>query len=88
MQRNGSLIYVCFLCFSFLTIISTRVKYDRKNKKRNEARRNEEGLTSRQQQKKELINKVKELKQQGLKQVEIADKLGITKGTVSKYLKL
>lgn len=71
-----------------LTIISTRVKYDRKNKKRNEARRNEEGLTSRQQQKKELINKVKELKQQGLKQVEIADKLGITKGTVSKYLKL
>lgn len=88
MQRNGSLIYVCFLCFSFLTIISTRVKYDRKNKKRNEARRNEEGLTSRQQQNKELINKVKELKQQGLKQVEIADKLGITKGTVSKYLKL
>lgn len=83
MQRNGSLIYVCFLCFSFLTIISTRVKYDRNNKKRNE-----EGLTSRQQQKKELINKVKELKQQGLKQVEIADKLGITKGTVSKYLKL
>ena len=71
-----------------LTIISTRVKYDRKNKKRNESRRNEEGLTSRQQQKKELINKVKELKQQGLKQVEIADKLGITKGTVSKYLKL
>lgn len=71
-----------------LTIISTRVKYDRKNKKRNESRRNEEGLTSRQQQKKELINKVKELKQQGLRQVEIADKLGITKGTVSKYLKL
>lgn len=88
MQRNGSLIYVCFLCFSLLTIISTIVKYDRNNKKRNEARRNEEGLTSRQQQKKELINKVKELKQQGLKQVEIADKLGITKGTVSKYLKL
>lgn len=63
-------------------------KYRRKNIKRNEARRNDEGLTSRQQQKKELINKVKELKKQGLKQVEIADKLGITKGTVSKYLKL
>lgn len=60
----------------------------RRNKKRNEARRNEKGLTSRQQKKKELINKVKELKKQGLKQVEIADKLGITKGTVSKYLKL
>lgn len=71
-----------------LTIISTGEKYRRKNIKRNEARRNDEGLTSRQQQKNELINKVKELKKQGLKQVEIADKLGITKGTVSKYLKL
>lgn len=71
-----------------LTIISTDEKYRRKNLKRNAARRNEEGLTSRQQAKRELITKVKELKQQGLKQVEIAEKLGITKGTVSKYLKL
>ena len=71
-----------------LTIISTDEKYRRKNIKRNAARRNEEGLTSRQQQKRDLITKVKELKQQGLKQVEIAEKLGITKGTVSKYLKL
>lgn len=71
-----------------LTIISTDEKYRRKNIKRNAARRNEEGLTSRQQQKRDLITKVKELKQQGLKQVEIAEKLGRTKGTVSKYLKL
>ena len=70
------------------TIIGTRVKYDRKNTKRNAARRNEEGLTAREQQKQELINKVKELKLQGLKQKDIAIKLNIAKGTVSKYLKL
>ena len=70
------------------TIIGTRVKYDRKNEKRNKARRNENGLTPRQQQKQDLINKVKELKEQGLKQIEIANTLNITKGTVSKYLKL
>lgn len=70
------------------TIISLRVKYDRNNKNRREARRNENGLTSREQKKFDLINKVKELKLQGLKQKDIALKLGITKGTVSKYLKL
>lgn len=87
MQRNGSLIYVCFLCFSLLTIISTRVKYDRNNKKRNEARRNEEGLTSRQQGKKDRINSILELKQQGYNQSKIAEKLGITRQAVSKLLK-
>ena len=70
------------------TIIGTRVKYDRNNKKRKNKRRNENGLTPRQQQKQYLINKVKELKEQGLKQIEIANTLNITKGTVSKYLKL
>ena len=70
-----------------LTIISTRVKYDRKNKKRNEARRNEEGLTSRQQGKKDRINSILELKQQGYNQSKIAEKLGITRQAVSKLLK-
>lgn len=70
-----------------LTIISTRVKYDRKNKKRNEARRNEEGLTSRQQSKKDRINSILELKQQGYNQSKIAEKLGITRQAVSKLLK-
>lgn len=87
MQRNGSLIYVCFLCFLLLTIISTRVKYDRKNKKRNEARRNEKGLTSRQQGKKDRINSILELKQQGYNQSKIAEKLGLTRQAVSKLLK-
>lgn len=70
-----------------LTIISTRVKYDRKNKKRNESRRNEEGLTSRQQAKKDRIDIILELKQQGHNQSKIAEKLGITRQAVSKLLK-
>lgn len=82
MQRNGSLIYVCSLCFSLLTIISTIVKYDRNNKKRNE-----EGLTSRQPGKKDRINSILELKQQGYNQSKIAEKLGITRQAVSKLLK-
>ena len=72
MQRNGSLIYVCFLCFLLLTIISTRVKYDRKNKKRTESRRNSEGLTSREQQKQESIKIIKELKRKGLSQSKVS----------------
>lgn len=68
-----------------LTIISTRVKYDRNNKKRNEARRNEEGLTSRQQKKVNTMKAIQELKEQGLKQKEIAEKLGISIDTVKHY---
>lgn len=51
-------------------------------------RRNENGLTKREQEKQDLINEIKELKNQGFKQKDIAEKLGIAKGTVSKYLKL
>ncbi|CUP09267.1 Uncharacterised protein [Clostridium disporicum] len=82
MQRNGSLIYVCFLCFSLLTIISTRVKYDRNNKKRNE-----EGLTPKQAELKELNSKVVELKEQGLSLRKIAEELNITLGKVQRVLK-
>lgn len=70
------------------TIISTEEKYDRNNEKRRQKRRNEDGLTDRERKKQEIIKSVKELKSKGLKQIEIAEKLGITKGTVSKYLKL
>lgn len=68
------------------TIIGTDEKYRRKNEKRTP--RNENGLTKRQQQKKDTVMSVKELYKQGYKQVEIAEKLGLTKGTVSKYIKL
>lgn len=70
------------------TIIGTEEKYQRKNTKRNEARRNENGLTPREQKKQDKIKAVKELYKQGYKQVEIVEKLGLTKGTVSKYIKL
>ena len=70
-----------------LTIISTRVKYDRKNKKRNEARRNEEGLTPKQAELKELNSKVVELKEQGLSLRKIAEELNITLGKVQRVLK-
>lgn len=70
-----------------LTIISTDEKYRRKNIKRNAARRNEEGLTSRQQAKKDRINSILELKNQGYNQSKIAEKLGITRQAVSKLLK-
>lgn len=70
------------------TIIGKEEKYRRNNKRRCNNRRNEEGLTQREQQKKDLINKIKSLKLQGMKQREIAENLNISKGTVSKYLKL
>ena len=70
-----------------LTIISTRVKYDRKNKKRNEARRNDEGLTPKQAELKELNSKVVELKEQGLSLRKIAEELNITLGKVQRVLK-
>ena len=54
---------------------------------RKAARRNENGLTAREQQKQDLIIKVKELKEQGLKQKEIAEKLEISKGRVSQIMR-
>lgn len=71
-----------------ITIISTRVKYDRKNKKRNEARRNEEGLTPKQAKLKEEEVKVKELREKGLSMSKIAKELGISKAKVVKLANL
>lgn len=68
------------------TIIGKREKYDRKNKKRSP--RNEEGLTSREAKKQKLIKEVKRLHAEGFKQKEIAEKLGIHKSNVSRYIKL
>lgn len=65
------------------TIISTEEKYRRNNKRRNKARRNEAGMTARERAKQEKIQKVWELHNAGLKQHEIAKRLGISKTTVS-----
>ena len=80
-QRNGSLIYVCFLCFSLLTIISTRVKYDRNNKKRNE-----EGLTPKQAELKELKEKIIYMKKNEIKNKDISEQLNIPVKTLERYI--
>ena len=69
------------------TIISKRVKYDRSNKKEKLKRRNDEGLTQREQAKIDNFNQVKELYEQGLKQVKIVEMTGLSKEYVSKTIK-
>ena len=69
------------------TIIGIDEKYDRKNKKRRVDRRNEEGLTKREQDKKDRIEKIKVLLSKGLNQSKIAQELGISRQAVSKLCK-
>ncbi|MCD3232429.1 DNA-binding response regulator [Clostridium botulinum C/D] len=69
------------------TIIGKEEKYSRNNKRRKTNRRNEKGLTKREQQKQERINKILELKNKGLNQSKIAVELGISRQAVSKLLK-
>ena len=65
------------------TIIGTDEKYKRNNERRTP--RNENGLTQREQQKEDLINRVKELKLQGLRQKEVAEKLNKSLRTIKGY---
>lgn len=68
-----------------ITIISTEEKYRRNNERRTP--RNEEGLTPKQAELKELNSKVVELKEQGLSLRKIAEQLNITLGKVQRVLK-
>lgn len=74
------------------TIIGTQVKYERRRVKDNETkkanRRNKAGLTSRQQKKQDLIKQVKQLKEQGLNNTQIAKELKISRRYVIKILNL
>lgn len=67
------------------TIISVREKYDRNNVRRTP--RNEQGLTAREANKQALIQQVKELYEQGLTSLEIANKLGKTKRYINQIIK-
>ena len=71
------------------TIISGKEKYRRsaeeQKAKKKAKRRNANGLTKREQEKKDLIEKIAELKVQGLKQKEVAEKLSIGIATVKRY---
>ena len=69
------------------TIIGLDEKYDRKNEKRRVGRRNEEGLTKREEDKIKTIDSIKKLYDQGYKQIEIVKALGLSKGRVSQVVK-
>lgn len=60
------------------TIISKREKQDRQTKAKREARRNENGLTQREQHKKDTLNKILELRDKGLTIKEVSEELGLT----------
>lgn len=70
-----------------VTIISKEEKYYRNNKRRRLERRNEEGLTKREQEKVDNINKVKELLELGLKNKDISEKLGLSVRQVQRLKK-
>ena len=48
-------------------------------------RRNENGLTKREQNKQDLISKIQEFKSQGFKQKEVAEKLDKGIATIKRY---
>ena len=75
-------VVLVFRKFIILTIISTRVRYARKNKKRTD-----EGLTPKQAELKELKIKVLELKGQGLSNRAIAKELKCSEGKIRTILK-
>jgi len=61
-----------------ITIINPKEKVRRQLIKEKEERRNEDGLTKRQQQKQDTIKAVTELYIKGYKQVEIVKELNLT----------
>jgi hypothetical protein len=69
------------------TIISKQLKKENKNFKERATRRNEDGLTKKQAEKKKRLEDVQKLYEQGLKQVEIAEKLNLHKRVISRDLK-
>ena len=68
------------------TIISKSEKYRRRNEKRNQDRRNENGLTPREQKKVDRLKAIKELKDKGKSNKEVAHELGISIKGVEYYL--
>ena len=69
------------------TIIGLDEKYDRKNEKRRADRRNENGLTNKQQELQDLKNKVESMEDQGYSLRSIAKDLNISLGKVQRVLK-
>ena len=68
-----------------LTIISKEEKNRRKSEREKKARRNENGLTKREQDKADNIAKVQECKARGLSQSATKEETGLSLGSVRKY---
>lgn len=66
------------------TIICTEEKYKRNNIKRKISRRNEEGLTLREQHKNEKIKEIKELINKGFNKSKVAKELGLNRSTITR----
>ena len=69
------------------TIIGTDEKYERNNERRRAERRNEAGLTKKQQELQDLKIKIMKLKEQGLSNRAIGKQLNISEGKVRTILK-
>lgn len=69
------------------TIISTREKNRRKKETNKANRRNENGLTPKQQELKELKEQVIKLKEQGLNNTQVSNELNIDRAKVRRLLK-
>jgi hypothetical protein len=70
------------------TIIGPNEKLRRKLEKEKEARRNEDGLTKREQQKQDTIIAIQKLKEQGLSQRKASKQLGKGIATIKRYWNL
>ncbi len=72
-----------------ITIISGKEKYRRsaevQKEKKKAKRRNENGLTKREQDKKDLIDNIEQLKAKGMKQKDVAEKLCKSLRTIKNY---
>ncbi len=69
------------------TIIDTDEKYYRKNVKRRNSRRNEDGLTKREKEKLDREQEIKKLIKQDKNMSQIAKILGINRSTISRHYK-
>ncbi|MTK10908.1 MAG: helix-turn-helix domain-containing protein [Clostridiaceae bacterium] len=69
------------------SIIGTKEKNERKKAANKVKRRNENGLTKREQEKQDRINDILKLKELGLNQSEIARGLNISRQAVSRLFK-
>ncbi len=70
-----------------ITIINPSEKVRRQLIKEKEERRNEEGLTKREQQKQDKENEIKDLVSKGYNMNQVAKELGVNRSTISRYYK-